>query len=241
MKKERWGAAAGFVAFVLGAAAASFERGAPVINDPAREVAEFFATYRTELLAQSFLFILSAGAWLWFLGSLRSYLLRSEGGTGRLSGVAFGAGVIGIGIQALIQAPQSALAMASSNPVEPSLAVVMANMGYAFNVIAYIPLAIMLAAVAVISFRTAAFPKWITWLSAGSAAAFAVMSAGIAVDSGPLAAGAWPTFIPYVAIAAWLLATSVVMVGRIGRQTSPFAIPDSPQELVERQASVGGR
>ncbi len=232
MKRERWGAAAGFVAFVLGAAGASFERGAPAINAPAQEVVNFFSTYRVELLAQSFLFVLSAGAWLWFLGSLRGYLLRSEGGIGRLSAVAFGAGIIGVGIQALIQAPQSALAMASTNPVEPSLAVVMANMAYAFNVIAYVPMAVMLAAVAMISLRTAAFPKWMAWLSASTAAAFVIMSAGIAVDSGPLAAGAWPTFIPYMAMATWLLATSVVMVKRI-RTELPVTVPDTPQELIE--------
>ena len=92
--------------------------------------------------------MLSAGAWLWFLGSLRSYLLRAEGGTGTLSTAAFGAGFVGIVVQVLIQAPQSALAMASSGNVEPGLALVMANMAYAFNVIAYVPLAVMLVAVA---------------------------------------------------------------------------------------------
>ena len=236
MKHERWGATAGFVAFLLGAAAASFERGAPSINAPAKEVADFFSTYRVELLAQSLLFILSAGAWLWFLGSLRAYLMRSEGGTGRLASIAFGAGVVGIGIQASIQAPQSALAMASSNPVEPSLAVVMANMGYAFNVIAYVPLAVMLTAVALISLRTAAFPKWIAWLSGFGAISLFVMSAGIAVDSGPLAAGALLTFIPYLAIAVWLLGASVVMFKRAGRH-SEVAIPDTPGALVESASS----
>lgn len=94
--------------------------------------------------------MLSAGAWLWFLGSLRSYLLRAEGGTGTLSTAAFGAGFVGIVVQVLIQAPQSALAMASSGNVEPGLALVMANMAYAFNVIAYVPLAVMLVAVALV-------------------------------------------------------------------------------------------
>jgi hypothetical protein len=223
MKRERWGAAAGIGAFVLGGAAASLERGAPAIGAPAQDVARFFSAYRGELLAQSFLFVLSAGAWLWFLGSLRSYLLRWEGGAGTLSTVAFGTGVIGIGIQALIQAPQSALAMASRDPVEPSVAAVMANMGYAFNVIAYIPLAVMLGAVTVLSVRTSAFPMWMASLSAGAAVAFVVMSAGIAVDSGPLAAGAWPTFIPYVAIAVWLLSASILLLKRTAGETAAIA------------------
>ena len=158
-------------------------------------------------------------------------------GSGRLASIAFGAGVVGIGIQALIQAPQSALAMASSTPVEPSLAVVMANMGYAFNVIAYVPLAVMLTAVALISLRTAAFPNWIAWLSGFGAISLFVMSAGIAVDSGPLAAGALLTFIPYLAIAVWLLGTSIVMFKRAGRH-SEVTIPDTPGELVESASSL---
>ena len=233
MKWERWGAATGFVAFALGAAAALFERGAPGAKAPAEEVAAFFSDYRVELLVQSLLFVLSAGAWLWFLGSLRSYLLRAEGGVGMLSMVAFGAGVVGIGIQALIQAPQSALAMASSGSVEPGLALMMANMAYAFNVIAYVPLAVMLVAVALDSLRTGAFPKWLEWLSAVAATALLIMSAGDAVNT-PLAAGAWPTYVPYALMAAWLLATSSVMTARIGKPPTSVAIPDAPNELVEQ-------
>lgn len=49
--------------------------------------------------------LLSAGA-LWFLGILRSHLLRAEGGNGHLTAVAYGAGVLGFDLQAAIQAPQ---------------------------------------------------------------------------------------------------------------------------------------
>lgn len=60
------GAISGLVALALGVGGASFERGAPGVGASAQEVAEFFQTYRTELLTQSLLMLLSAGALLWF-------------------------------------------------------------------------------------------------------------------------------------------------------------------------------
>ena len=74
-KWERYGAASGFAMVVLGIAAMVFER-APV-------TATDFAANRTALLTQSMLFLARAAFSLWFVGSLRAYLLRFEGGTGR--------------------------------------------------------------------------------------------------------------------------------------------------------------
>lgn len=227
---EQWGAATGFLALALGGAGATFERGAPAAGAPAAEVAAFFAEYRTELLIQSLLMILSAGALLWFLGSLRSFLLRAEGGTGRLSTVAFGAGLVGFGLQAAIQAPQSALAMASDGTLDPQLAAMMSDLGFALSIVAYVPIAVMLAAVAVVSLRTGALPAWLGWLSAGAAVASLVLSAGIAVDRGPLAPGEWGTYVPYLLMVVWLASVSAVMVVRL-RKAAGLRIPDSPAEL----------
>jgi len=71
---NRWGAASGYLAFALGIAAAGFERGAPPANAPVEQALAYFVKYRTQLLTQSLLFVLSAGVLLWFIGSLRSFL-----------------------------------------------------------------------------------------------------------------------------------------------------------------------
>jgi hypothetical protein len=113
------GAASGYLVLALGIAAAAFERGAPPANAPAEESLAFFTTYRSELRMQSLLFVLSAGAYLWWFGSLRSFLLRAEGETARLSTIAIGAGTIWVGLQLMLQSVQVALAMGVGDDEHP--------------------------------------------------------------------------------------------------------------------------
>lgn len=171
--------------------------------------------------------LLSTGALLWFLGSLRSYLARAEGGDGHLATVAFGAGVLGFGLQAAIQAPQSTLAMASDQPLDAQLAAMISDLGGAISVVAYVPVAVMLGAVAVVALHTRALPAWLAWLSAVTAITYLVASAGIAVDAGPLARGGWASYIPYTwasyipytLTVVWLVAVPTVIVNRTRRRT----------------------
>jgi hypothetical protein len=133
---------------------AAFERGGPPANAPVDEAVAFFTTYRRELLIQSLMFVFSAGAYLRFFGSLRSFLQRAEGGASALSTVAFGAGIVSAGMQMVFQGFQ--VALASAGRVEPMLAGLFRSVLWALSVIAYVPLAVMFAAVAVVSLRTRA-------------------------------------------------------------------------------------
>lgn len=229
---ERWGAVSGLVGVALGVAGATFERGAPGVDAAPEQVAAFFRDYRTELLAQSLLMVLSAGALLWFLGSLRSYLARAEGGDGHLATVAFAAGVLGFGLQAAIQAPQSALAMASDHPLDPQLAAMISDLGGAISVVAYVPVDVMLGAVAVVALHTRALPTWLGWLSAAVAITYLVASAGIAVDTGPLARGGWATYVPYTLTVVWLVAVPAVILARTRDSRAP-----TPKETGHRSVS----
>jgi hypothetical protein len=107
----RWAAASGYVVVGFGIAGAAFERGGPPLNAPVDQTIAFFSTYRSELLSQSLMFVLSAGAYLWFFGVLRTFLLQAEGGPGMLSTIAFGAGIVNAGIQMVFQGLQVAVAM----------------------------------------------------------------------------------------------------------------------------------
>ncbi|HJX40187.1 MAG TPA: hypothetical protein VJ345_01900 [Anaerolineales bacterium] len=211
---NRWGAATGYLAFALGIAAAGFERGAPPANAPVEQSLAYFVKYRTELLAQSLLFVLSAGVLLWFIGSLRSFLSKAEEGTGRLSSVAFGAGILWAGLQLVMQGGQVALAMGANADLPAALAGMMGDLTYALSVIAYVPMGIMLAAMAVVSWRFKAFPAWLAWLSAVAAAANLLMSAGIVAQGGPLVPGGVLTYALYLLQAVWQVATPTVMLAR---------------------------
>ena len=107
---ERWNAASGYLVILLGVAGAAFERGSPPLTAPIAELVAFWSTYQRELLAQSVMFVLSAGAYLWFFGSLRSVLMRAERGSGTLSTITFGAGVVSAGLQMILQCLQTAIA-----------------------------------------------------------------------------------------------------------------------------------
>lgn len=216
-KWERYGAASGFVMVVLGAAATVFER-APV-------TAADFAANRTALLTQSMLFLAGAAVSLWFIGSLRAHLLLAEGGTGRLSAVAFGSGVAWAALNMLAQAFQVGAASDSSGEAPAALLKTMT----AVFTIANLPLAIMLVAVAVITLRNGAFPVWLGWLSIVAAGAQTVLWLATVVQSGPLASDGWLSFALYPFFLIWLVPATVVMVRRAGKPR--VVVPQSPQGL----------
>lgn len=229
---ERWAAAAGLVGIALGAAGAAFERGSPTAQATGAEVAAYFAENRAGLLIQSLLFCLSAGAFLFFLTGLRTHLHRAEGGTAPLANLAFAAGAVGIGISALIQAPQVALAAASREPVEAGLALLFGGLGYALATIAYVPLAVMLAAVAAAGWRDRALPGWLTWLSAATAVGYLVASFGLVAESGPLVPGAVVTYLVYLLYVVWLAALAIVLLARPDRTAAGAAAGERPYTRV---------
>lgn len=221
---ERWGAASGFGAIVTGAAAMLFERGALSASDPVAKIVAHYTDNQDAVRAQALLFVIGAGFFLWFAGNLRSYLGRAEGGSGRLSTVALGAAVASTVVTLVALAFQVGLASAPVDAGQPALVGTMD----ALFVIANLPLAVMLIAIAIVTFRTAAFPAWLGWLSVAAALAQVVPVLGIALDGGPLAADGWlSAYVPYPLYAVWLACTAVVTVSRLG-SAAPLVDGRSP-------------
>jgi hypothetical protein len=202
---ERYGAASGFAMVILGAAASVFER-TPV-------TAADFAADRTALVTQSMLFLAGAAASLWFVGCLRAHLLRAEGGSGRLSGIAFGAGIAWAALNMLAQAFQVGVA---GDPTGTAPTALLETMTAVFTV-ANLPLAVMLVAVAIISLRHNAFPAWLGWLAMAAAGAQATLWVATVVQSGPLASDGWLSFLLYPFFIVWLVPATVIMVRGAGR------------------------
>ncbi len=223
---ERYGAASGFVMVALGTAATLFER-APV------SAADFTAN-RSALVTQSMLFLAGAAVSLWFLGSLRSYLVRAEGGTGRVSTVAFGAGVAWATLNMLAQAFQVG---AANDPGGETPTALLKTMSAVFT-IANLPLAVMLVAVAVVSLRYHAFPAWLGWLSAVAAGAQTLLWLSTAVQGGPLASDSLLSFMLYPFFLIWLVPATVIMIRSLGR--ARMTIPDKTQGSAElgRQRTI---
>jgi len=82
---ERWGAASGFVALALGAAAMAFERGSLTPDQSREAVVAHLTTDGSAMLTQAMLFLAGATVYLWFIGSLRTFLARFWCGSSRPS------------------------------------------------------------------------------------------------------------------------------------------------------------
>ena len=225
---ERFGAASGLGAIVTGAAAVLFERGSVSARDPVAKIVAYYTDNQGALRAQALLFVVGAGFFLWFLGSLRSFLSQAEGGSGRLSTGAMHAGVASTVVTLAALAFQVGLASAAQDAGHPGLIGTMD----ALFVVANLPLAIMLVAVAALTFRTARLPAWLGWLSVLTAVAQLIPVCGILLDGGPLAADGWVSaYLPYPLYALWLTSAVVVTTLRIGK--TPQATPASLRPVTE--------
>jgi len=225
---QRWGAASGFAVVLVGAAAMVFERGAVTPADPAGTVVAHFVGNRGAILAQSMLFLAGGALYLWFLGSLRSFLCRAEGGTGRVSAIAFGAGLVWVVVSMLAQGFQIGVATAADAGVPPAL---IGTMNAVFTISA-LPLAVLLAAAAVVTLRQHAFPAWLGWLAVVAAVTQLLLWCGSVIGSGPLAPDGWLSYVLYPAFLLWQIPATVVMVRRAGRPS----VEDAPRDpdLVRR-------
>lgn len=211
---ERWGAASGLGALATGAAAVVFERGGVSPNDSPARMAAFFAENRSALRMQALLFVVGSAFFLWFLGSLVSYLAAAASGRGGLATVAFGAGVASTTVTLVALSVQVGI---STAPAEAQLAALVATMTALFTV-ANLPLAVMLVAVAVLSVQPGAFPRWLAVLSVVAAIALALPVFGLAQTSGLLAVGSpVAAYLPYPLYVAWLAGATALLVGRVGR------------------------
>jgi hypothetical protein len=168
------------------------------------------------VLVQSFLAGLASIFFLWFLGSVRSYLRAAEGGTGRLSAVAFAGGILTMGLLMFSLTVSTALAdgMARLSPPDTSRAF------YALVVeasdLTFFPIVVLAGASAIVILRTKAFPGWLGWLGGGVAVAALSRGTAFFVESGPFSSGGVLETLGVAAFLLWLLLMSILLVRRVG-------------------------
>jgi hypothetical protein len=192
---ERMGAACGIVYVVL-------IYGGSSIGGPTSTVA-----FSLEILG--FLFF------LFFLGSLWSVLRRAEEGSGWLSATAFGAGLMAVTIKVASAAPVLAARLRAPGGLDPQLARTLQDINDASFVLTFFPLAVLLAAFAIVAIRAGALPGWLGWIAAVISAAF--LAGGLA-GSADLAFE-WAV-LPMLLYPFWVIATSVVLIRRAGEPRS---------------------
>ena len=148
--------------------------GAVVISNydylpPAEEVAEFLNGNPSRVCTGAYFASISAFFMIWFAGSVRSALIEREGGTGRLSTVAFGGGVAAAAAMgtSFIAIMSAGLRAGAPGGITPVGAVTMFDFwGQVMGQLFAISLAVLIGATAVVSLRAAVFPTWFGWASA---------------------------------------------------------------------------
>src|SRR5690349_4151115 len=209
--------ATGYASLLCGIGAVALEQPWPATP---QDLPEFLAANRTSVLWQGLLFLLAAAFVMWFLGSLRTFMIRSEPNRGRLTMIAFTVGMVAYGITMLALTPQIALTLPDRTWIEPATAAMAVDLGYVMLMVANLPLAVMYAAVAVVSLRDRAFPAWLGWLSAVAAGRCTVLAFSLIDPTGPVAPQGWLSYLLYLVPVAWLTATPTVMLLAEGRRTT---------------------
>lgn len=154
----------------------------PPDGGSAAEVLAYYEEDNGAILTGTYLFGLGVLFFLWFLGSLRSALQRGEGGLGRLSTVAFGAGVATSVLLLGFVAPSVAAAIAADeNELSAESAHALWTLEDGFFVASWFPIAVLFASSAIVSFRAGVLPRWLAWASLVLAVAMVVPWVGWAV------------------------------------------------------------
>lgn len=150
---------------------------------------------------------LGAVALLWFSGSLRTALRVAEGGQGRLSAVAFGAGVMGAAM-ILVGALTAGAAGFELVDYQGNVEGARVIYGISFVFPAFglaISLGALLLASGLVSVRTGVFPAWLGWSGVVLGVIFLL--------------GWWLWFITVfggILVLLWVIAISIVLVRRGG-------------------------
>ena len=217
---ERVGAATGIASVALLLAGFLLIPAAPDVDAPAAEIAAYFADEQDGVRAGLVVFTGALFLYVWFLGSLRSALREAEGGSGRVSAIAFGAGLVGAAALFLLI---DLLAAAAFRPTEmsPEVTTALNDAAVVSGAPAAAAFTALFAATAKVMFRSGAFPPWLGWLNVAAALAQPLAIGAMLTDSGAFAGdGAIGLFIPVLTFGVAFAATSFVLVQRV-RPSAP--------------------
>src|SRR5215213_9178604 len=184
------------------------------------QIGAYVSTHPPTALSWAALYIELFGilAFVFFLGTLWTVLRRAEGERGPFSAIAFGAGLVSVGVKiASFPAAIAALYRAQEG-MDSQLAAALLDMNGVSFVLTWAIDAVLLAATAVVVLRSGALPRWLGWSAAVLSPAL-LIGVALATSFG---------FVPYVLTTLWIVATSIVLIRRAGEPSS-----------AEKNASLG--
>lgn len=214
---ERLAAATGIVFVILQAAVGPIMGDSPDFDARAGEIRDYLVEDGGGVLVATMLNVISAFFFLWFLGSLRSVLQVAEGGQGRLTSVAFGAGLVTIALAVAASVPITALAWEDTAAAVQDNGMLRAAWNLTF--LAFVPLSMTSAAfalaISMLIFRTRLFPMWVGVFGVVTTVVQVIGVFGLAADDYDTPLGFFG-FLGFVTIMIFILIISIFMVIRLG-------------------------
>ena len=189
----------------------------PSLTASAAQIGAYVSTHPPTALTWAALYIELLGilAFVFFLGSLWSVLRRAEGERGPFSAIAFGAGLVSVGVKIASLPAVIAAFYRGQEGMDPQLAAALIDMNEVSFVLTWAIDAVLLAATAVVVLHTGALPRWLGWSAAVLSPALLV-GVAFATSFG---------FVPYGLTMVWIVATSIVLIRRAGER--PLAEKDT--------------
>ena len=186
----------------------------PEESAPAGLILSYFRDQDTVMLGGA-LAMLGALFFLWFVGELRAKLAEAEGGVGRISEIAFGAGMA-TGAFLMLQYSASFLGALYHQQLTAGMARTLFLFGDLFLYPAAVAAALLLAATAAVALRTRVLPMWLAWLSVPLALWLLVPPFGSPAGT-DWAPPAWSGLGALGAVPLWVLATAIALTLRSRR------------------------
>jgi hypothetical protein len=212
----RYGAASGILAVVLlmvgflGFVTPSV----PDFDSSGTTWASFYSDHQSRI--QAGVTIVGAGLFffIWFLGSVRSALARAEGGQGRLTSIAYGGGLLSVGV---LIVGASAIAVAALRPgeLDPNVTRALQDLSVAMGAPGAAAFTAFFAAIAIVGYRYKAVPAPVAGFAALAAIA-QPLAFGVGVtDHGAFAGdGLVGGLIPIITFTIAVLALSIALMRR---------------------------
>ena len=210
---ERWGALTGALAIVCWVVAFAIATSNPSTTDSDTRITTFYTSHSHQVhqIITWFVFMVGLLLLLAFLSALRARLAVVEREPGRLTALAYGAGVASAVLWFLAVSLFSLSAIASNDTakfhLDPNTYRLVQDFGYMVWVGAVIVAALTVWATSAIALRSAILPKWFAWTGvlAGILQLFAIF------------------FIPAFIFWGWVLVASLLLTWRpaVARTAAP--------------------
>jgi hypothetical protein len=207
---ERFAPLTGVVFFILIAITFALSNDTPDTDSSTADTVSYWSAHDSRLIASAIIGTFAVIFLIWFGGSLRSALLRAEGGEGRLSTLAF-AGILVIGIMGAIGSTLTFVVADTVNDVPAEATQALSVLSSDFFLPFLAGIALFMFATGICVLRHGGLPRWLGWV--------AIVIGVVSVT--PIG------FVGFLAVFVWVLVASIVLYLSGSATTTPAAPPSA--------------